>query len=55
MVGNGDNLANTYVPDFILRTDNPNGTNMNIGQTDGANLIGIRTVTIDAECCITII
>jgi hypothetical protein len=55
MVGNGDNLANTYVPDFILRTDNPNGTNMNIRQTDEANLIGIRTVTIDAECCITII
>jgi hypothetical protein len=54
-VGNGDNVANTYIPDFILRTDNSSGTNMNIGQTDGANLTGIRPVTIDSECCITII
>jgi hypothetical protein len=53
--GNGDIAANTYVPDFILRTDNPSGPNMNIGQTDGVNLTGIRTVTIDAECSINII
>jgi heat shock transcription factor 1 len=54
-LGNGDNLANTYVPDFVLRTDNPSGMNINLGQPDGANLIGIKTVNIDAECCITII
>jgi hypothetical protein len=41
-VGNGDNLNNPYVPDFILRTDSPSGTKI-----DGANL---TTVIIDAEC-----
>jgi len=49
-VGNGDNLTNPYVPDFILRTDDPSGT-----KTDGASLTGIKTVIIDAECCIKMI
>ena len=46
-VGNGDNVANTYVPDFILRTDDPSAT-----QIDGA---GVKTVIIDGECCIKIL
>jgi hypothetical protein len=54
-VGNGDNVANTYIPDFFLQTDNNNGINTNIGQIDGANSTGITTVMTDAECCITMI
>ncbi len=41
-VGNGNNIANTYQPDFILRTDRSAGAN--IGQSNGANLTGTRTV-----------
>jgi hypothetical protein len=52
-VGNGDNAANTYVPDFFLRTDNTNGVNKNIGHETSST--GIKTVTIDTECYIAII
>ncbi len=52
-VGNGDNAANTYVPDFFLRTDNTNGVNKNIGHDTSST--GIKTVTIDTECYIAII
>jgi hypothetical protein len=44
-VGNGDNVNNPYVPDFILRTDNPSATKI-----DGANLTSTKTVINDAEC-----
>ena len=49
-VGNGDNVSNTHIPDFYLRTDNPTAT-----KPDGTNSTGINTVTIDAECCIPFI
>lgn len=37
--GTADNAANTYVPDFILRTDDPN-----LGQIDGGKPTGVTTV-----------
>jgi hypothetical protein len=51
-VGNGNNVANPYVPDFVLRSDNPSGTN--IGQGVGTNLTGIKTVIIKIDCLIQI-
>jgi hypothetical protein len=54
-VGNGDNVANTYVPDFFLRTENHSGTKPTIGHADGTNSTGIKTVTIDAECYIAML
>jgi hypothetical protein len=54
-VGNGDNVSNTYIPDFYLRTDKPVGTNRNLVPTDGINSAGTKTVTIDAEYCMSII
>lgn len=38
------NAANPYVPDFVLRTDDLNGTNLNSGQTDGGKPTGVQTV-----------
>ncbi|CAF3922763.1 unnamed protein product [Rotaria sp. Silwood2] len=46
-VANENNVVNTYIPDFFLCTDNTNEKNINIGQTQGTNTTGIKTVMIE--------
>ena len=50
-VGNGDQTANSYIPDFVLRTDNGSGPRTHAGTAEA----DIKTVTVDAWCRISLI
>ena len=50
-----DNQTGAYIPDFILRIDQqPNDQNSFVSANNGQHRAGIKTVTSDAECCISI-